>query len=461
MKEHGYGTSGVCSAAPETIETVAIQVEPNHPLRQRNRALPWSALFEVMTRPGRRAGKHTEGRPGFPWAVALSGPLVVWMLGKNVHARDLEASLADKGVARVCIGRQDAPRPQRREPSNIARASTALGKDGVEESHALRRQGAREGGCAAVRILSSETTAQAWPLGSPNAPGLWRGLAPRCGRACAQLPTRAVVGVATARAQVQTIRRTVQAPPLCVKGTQAKRQVWTRWLPAVGAFGVPTRLRVQGLGERRDRGLPHAITPRKTMHEVAQRLIPQSVPWSTPGVVAQGTMVPVGVTQARALGRPKAGQEGECGLPYLRSRLGGGYGVGPLIRGVMDESKRLWQARAGSRASCGAHATPALMVSDRGGDATAPLRALANEGGKALGIPPKGQGAWHVAEAVRATVRSERGKTAGIMGTLKTATYGFNTPKERLWQTREMAGPRSLLSCNLHKVMRELGRADR
>jgi hypothetical protein len=116
---------------------------------------------------------------------------------------------------------------------------------------------------------------------------------------------------------------------------------------------------------------------------------------------------------------------------------------------------------AGSRAILGAQATPALVVYDRGGYATATVRALAKEGVKAIGIQPKGHGAWHVAEAVRETVRSERGKTEGIIGTLKTDTYGFNKPKERLWQTLEMAGPRSVLSFNLNKLMRDLIRADR
>src|SRR6266702_2138521 len=119
------------------------------------------------------------------------------------------------------------------------------------------------------------------------------------------------------------------------------------------------------------------------------------------------------------------------------------------------------QALAGYRAIFGAQATPTLMVSDRGGYATATIRALANEGVNAIGIQPKGHGAWHVAEAVRETIRSERGKTEGIIGTLKTDKYGFNKPKERLWQTLEMAGPRSLLSCNLHTLMRDLGRAGR
>jgi len=119
------------------------------------------------------------------------------------------------------------------------------------------------------------------------------------------------------------------------------------------------------------------------------------------------------------------------------------------------------QALAGYRAIFGAQATPALVVYDRGGYAAATVRALTHEGVKAIGIQPKGAGTWHVAEAVRETVRSERGKTEGIIGTLKTDKYGFNKPKERLWQTLEMAGPRSILSYNLNKFMRDLVLADR
>jgi len=89
------------------------------------------------------------------------------------------------------------------------------------------------------------------------------------------------------------------------------------------------------------------------------------------------------------------------------------------------------QALATYRAIFGAHATPTLMVYDRGGYATATLKALAHEGVQEIGIQPKGQGVWCVAEAVRETVRSERGKTEGIIGTLKTDIYGFNKPKER------------------------------
>jgi hypothetical protein len=460
MEEQGDCTSGVCPGASATGETVSLYVDHNHPLLQLKRALPWAALGEVMTRHWRQAGKNTDGRPGLPWDVALYVPLVVLMLVKHLNSREMEAYVAENVVARVFLGRQDAPSPQIRDHSNIARAYTALGKDGVEESNGLMLHVAKAYGFADIRLLSSDTTAQELPIGYPNEPGILRGLAQRCGRALARLKTRAVVGVDTALAQVQTILKTVKEPHLFAKGTQAKRQVLTRLLTEVGQLVVQTRLLGAGLGARRDRVTHNAITTLHTMHEVAKRLIPQIVQWITTGVVAKGKIVHAGGTQARAIVRHKAGKDVEFGLPYLLSRLGGGYVFGTMIRGVVDESKMPWQALATYRTIFGAHATPTLIVYDRGGYATATLRALAHEGVKEIGIQPKGQGAWCVAEAVRETVRSERGKTEGIIGTLKTDTYGFNKPKERLWQTLEMAGPRSLLSFNLNKLMRDLGRAN-
>jgi hypothetical protein len=461
MKEHGHCTSGVCPEASANGETVSIYVDHNHPLLQLKRALPWAALFEVMTRRWAAAGKNTEGRPGLPWDVSLYVPLVVLMCVKHLHAREMESYLAENVVARVFMGRQGNLRPQIRDHSNIARAYAALGKEGVDEINALILHVAKDLGFADVSILSSDTTAQELPIGYPNEPSILRGLAQRCGRALAKLKTRGVWGVNAALDQVQTILRSVKEHHLFAKGKQDKRQVLTRLLTEVGQLIVQTRPLVTRLGQSRDRVTQRATATLGAMHAVAKRLIPQIVHWITTGVVAKGKIVHAGLTQARAIVRNKAGKQVEFGLPYLLSRLGGGYVFGTVIRGGVDESKMPLQALAGYRAIFGAQATPALMVYDRGGYATATVRALANEGVKEIGIQPKGHGAWHVAEAVRETVRSERGKTEGIIGTLKTDKYGFNKPKERLWQTLEMAGPRSLLACNLNKLMRDLVRADR
>ena len=175
MEEQGDCTSGVCPGASAAGETVSIYVDHNHPLLQLKRALPWEALGEVMTRHWRQAGKNTDGRPGLPWDVALYVPLVVLMLVKHLNSREMEAYVAENVVARVFIGRQDAPSPQIRDHSNIARAYTALGKDGVEESNGLILHVAKDYGFADIRVLSSDTTAQELPIGYPNEPGICGG----------------------------------------------------------------------------------------------------------------------------------------------------------------------------------------------------------------------------------------------------------------------------------------------
>jgi len=461
MKEPSHCTPEVSPEATAQGETVSLYVDYHHPLLQLKRALPWEALCEVMTRHWRQAGKNTDGRPGLAWDVALYVPLVVLMLVKHLNARDMEAYLAENVVARVFIGRQDDRRPQIRDHSNIARAYAALGREGVAEVNTLMLHVAKDLGFADVSILSSDTTAQELPIGYPNEPGILRGWAQRCGRALTKLKTRAVVGVDAALTQVQTILRSVKEHHLFAKGKQDKRQVLTRLLTEVGQLVVQTRRLVQGLGARRDRVTQHAMTTLKAMHEVAKGLIPQIVQWITTGVVAKGKIVHAGITQARAIVRNKAGKKVEFGLPYLLSRIGGGYIFGTLLQGVVDETKMPLEALAGYRHIFGPQATPALVVYDRGGDAPSTVAQLAQEGVKQIGIQPRGKRPWRVAEVVREQVRSERGKTEGIIGTLKTDKYNFNKPKERLWQTLEMAGPRSILSFNLNKLMRDLVRADK
>jgi hypothetical protein len=458
MKEQGHCTSGVCPGATANGEIVQVYVDYNYPLLQLKRALPWDALFEVMRRHWRRAGKNIDGRPGLPWDVALYVPVVVLMLVKNLHARDMEASLAENVVARVFIGRQDAPRPQMRDHSNIARAYVALGKDGIEEVNALVLQVAQDLGLADPGILSSDTTAQELPIGYPNEPGILRGLAQRCGRALKKLKDRGVLGVESALAQVETILRSVKEHQVFTKGRWAKHQVLTRLLTEVGQWLVHTRPMLARCAQSPDRLTRNAIATPGSMHAVAKELIPQIVQWITTAVVAKGKIIHAGIPRARAIVRNKVGKQVEFGLPYLLSRLGGGYVFGTMIQGVVDETRMPLEALRGYRTIFGPEATPELVVYDRGGGVKSTMDQLAQEGVKPVGVQPKGQQPWRVAEAVRDVVRSERGKTEGIIGTLKSDAYKFNKPKERLWQTLEMAGPRSLLSFNLNKLMRDVVR---
>jgi hypothetical protein len=236
-----------------------------------------------------------------PWDVALYVPLVVLMVVKHLNSREMEAYLAENVVARVFIGCQDNPTPQIRDHSNIARAYTALGKDGVDEVNALILHVAKDSGFADVGLLSSDTTAQELPIGYPNEPGILRGLAQRCGRALVKLKKSGVYGVDSALAQVETILGSVKEHHLFAKGKTEKRQVLTRLLTEVGQLMVQTRRLIKRLGERHERVIHNAITTLTTMHEVARRLVPQIVQWITTGVVAQGKILHAGLTQAAGI----------------------------------------------------------------------------------------------------------------------------------------------------------------
>jgi hypothetical protein len=453
------GSHSMPAARPEasaTLHLVEIAVSPTHPLLVLKRALPWAAITAVMTHHWRQNGKNVDGGPGLPWDVSLYVPLVVLMLIKGFDSRQMEAYLAENVVARVFIGRHHNAKAQIRDHSNIARAYAALGKVGIDAVHCLVIQEAHGFGFVDEGSLSADTTAQELPIGYPNEPGILRGLAQRCGRALTQLQKRGVQGLDGALDQVQTILRSVKEHHIFTTGKADKRQVLTRIMREVGELMVQTRALVERLVTQSERVIQNARSRLVTMHEVIKPLMGQIVHWLTTGKVAANKIVHVGIPQARAIVRNKAGKKTEFGLAYLISRLGGGYVFGERITANADERQMPLKALAGYRAIFGQEATPEWVVYDRGGDSTPTRQRLAREGVRDVGIQPKGKRPWSVAEAVGEQIRRERGRTEGVIGRLKSNRYQFNKPKARLWQTLEMAGPRSILSFNLNKLMRDV-----
>jgi hypothetical protein len=455
MKARLHSMPEACPETSRSVQIVQVEVSLTHPLLLLKQALPWEAITEAMTRHWRQHGKNVDGGPGVPWDVALYVPLVVLMLIKSFDSRQREAYVAENVVARVFIGRHGDAQAQIRDHSNIARAYAALGKAGLDELNHLVIKEAHRLGFVDERVLSADTTAQELPIGYPNEPGILRGLAQRCGRALIPMNKRGMQGLESALHQVQTILRSVQEHHLFTPGKAAKREVLTRILKEVGALIVHTRPLVKRLETSADRVMQSARSRLLAMHEVIKPLMGQIVHWISTGKVAANKIVHVGIPQARAIVRNKAGKKTEFGLASLISRLGGGYLFGTLIAANVDERQMPLKALSGYRVIFGQEATPELVVYDRGGDSTATRNRLTSEKVKYVGIQPKGQRPWSVAEEVRDQIRSERGRTEGSMGTLKSHRYQFNQPKERLWHTLEMAGPRSILSFNLNQFMRD------
>ena len=459
MRKQGDSTSVDPCLATEKVEKgeiVSIYVDYDHPLLQLKRALPWDAIREVMVRMWRAAGKNVDGKPGLAWDVSWYAPLVVLMLVKHLHSREMEAYLAENVVARVFISKQDDPTPQIRDHSNIARACAALGAEGEEEVNRLIIKEAVRLGFGDPSILSADTTAQELPIGYPNEPGILGGIAQRCLRALGRLKKRGSQGVESAIEQAKTILRSVKEHHLFAKDPEEKQQVLTRIIQETEQLMGQTTRVVEEVGQSLDRVKQGAVGKLKAMKEVTARLIPQILHWMTTGVVAKGKILHAGITQARAIVRNKAGKKVEFGLQYLINRIGGGYLFGSLLLSSPDESKMPLVSLAAYRKIFGEKAAPQLFVYDRGGHAQPTIKKLAKEGVQKIGIQPKGKAEWLVAGEDRQRVRSERGKTEGSIGTLKTEKYGFNKPKERKWEALQGSGQRSMLSLNLNKLMKDM-----
>src|SRR5918999_5290409 len=175
------------------------------------------------------------------------------MLIKHFDSRQMEAYLAENGVARVFIGRHRDVQAQIRDHSNIARAYAALGKAGIDEVTHLVIKQAHAFGFVDEGVISSDTPAQELAIGYPNEPGILRGLAQRCGRALMRLKTRGIQGLDAALEQTETILRSVKAHHLLTKGKTEKREVLTRILTEVGRLISQTRViatAVQGHSDR-------------------------------------------------------------------------------------------------------------------------------------------------------------------------------------------------------------------
>ena len=324
MKARSHAMPAACPAASSLAHLVQIEVSPSHPLLLLQQALPWEALSEVRTRHWRQHGKHVDGRRGLPWEVSFDVPLVVLMLRKGFDARQREASVAENVVARVFLGRPHDSKAQMRDHATIARAYAARGKEGLNDVHTLVVQEAHGVGFVDEGVGSAAPTAQELPLGSPNEPGILRGLAQRCGRALRPLRQRGGQGLDGALEQVQTIVRSVQEHQRFPAGKGQQRQGLTRILREGGALMGQTRPLVKALSAWSQRGIQSARARQLALHAVSKPLLGPMVHWLSTGQVAAHKIVPVGIPQARAIVRNQAGKQTECGLASLSRRRGGG-----------------------------------------------------------------------------------------------------------------------------------------
>ena len=440
---------------------VAMTVSSEHPLLKLKRKLDWAAIREIIVKHLAMSGRNVDAGPGCPLDVNLYVPVLVLMLIKHLDSRHMETLLSENAPARVFIGRDNSKEMQVRDHSNIARIMDSLGEEGVKALNALIVKEAVAFGFADPSRLSGDTTAQELPIGHPHEAGILKGLAERCGRAFSKLVKKGKAGLTEAVSRCKAIVKQAKAYHLFAKGKEAKDKILHAMVSETEELlRDAEQILSEAVGES-GRVIRNACGRLQDMISVGKKLLPQILQWLNTGVVAKGKIIHSGIEKARVIVRNKAGKAVEFGLQYLLCRLGRGYVFGELIEKPTGEVKMPNKCLETYRGIFGQEKTPEMFTYDRGGHSEGNVKGLQKEGVAKVGIQPKGQAPWSVDETDRPTVLSERGMMEGTIGTLKSTPYGFNKPKERRYSALRASGQKSMISCNLNKMMRDLMRQEK
>lgn len=454
MRERRESTPAGGGAPARTGVWVSIFVGDDHPLIRLHQALDWAALTAVMVSHWRRAGKNVDGGPGMPWPVALYVPVLVLMWLKNYHARQMEEYLRESVVARRFLALQDQELEPLRDHSSIARAEAALGAEGKAAVNAVVLKTAQQLRFTDGQTLSADTTVQEPAMGYPNEPGILKGLAQRIERALQKLKARGVTAAKVGIAQTKQLYRSVKHHHLFAKTTAEKQKILHQLVTQSKKLVATAQAVSKQVSPRCGRVKQQAAATLQRLVAVARQLLPQIQHWLKTGKVATEKILHAGITEARAVvtGRGKV----KFGLKWLLNRLPGGYLFGRRVAAHADENQMPQEALKAYRQVFGAQATPKLVVYDRGASLAVAARGLTKEGIQKVGIPPRGQGTWLVGESEQKRVKSERGKTEGSIGRLKSRKYSFSHRQERSVETQDAAGQRAIVSANLNTLLRDL-----
>lgn len=457
MKVKQDSTQAKAVAPSASGRMVSIFVPDDHPVMQLWQALDWAVVKAVMIKHWREAGKNLDGGPGLAWPTDLYAPLLVLMWFKTYHSRQMEEYIIESVVARRFLDLKDGQLKQIRDHASIARAEAALGAEGKAEVNAVVIKMARQLNFTDLKTLSSDTTVQEPAIGYPNEPGILKGVADRINRAMKRLRKRGVKAAQDGIEKVKELYTSVKEHHLFAKTKEEKKKILEKIVKKSGELIEITKEVIKQVGTRCGQFKQKAAAKLKRMVEVARELIPQIKHWMKTGKVATEKIIHAGIIEARAIVKGKV----KFGLKWLINRLSGGYLFGQRVEARADENKMPEEGLKEYRELFGEEATPKMVIYDRGASLPAAAEKLQAEGVEKVGIPPRGNGEWMVGEKDQKVVKSERGKTEGSIGRLKSRKYGFNHRQERSVGTQDAAGQRVIVSVNLNTLVRDLVERDK
>jgi hypothetical protein len=439
-----------------SISCAKIYYRSDHPALQLKKLLDWTQIYQVIRHYLQASGLNVSGKlRGKTTDVELYARLMVLMHVMRLDYRELETYTSENIIGRLFVEAKESDILQVRDHSSIARVCAAIGKDGMEHLNQLVVCHATALGFADPSIISADTTAQELHIGYPNEPGILKGMAQRCIRACGRLSKAGYNGFQRVKDIATKIIRKVKEHHIFIKGLENKK--------ASLAFMCEETVRLLKECSKVRKKIGHAtqawaitgLNVMQEMEECGSKLIPQIYHWMKTGKVAAGKILHC-VLNAYSIPRNKIGKDTEFGLKQLIIFIKGGYLLSKEVnRRKFSEFDMPAVAIETCQQVYGEDYMPNMLVFDRGGYSAENIKSLKNMGVKKIGIQPRGKARWLVQGKDREEVMKLRSRTEGVIGALKNFN-GMNKPKERRRNTAAATTARSVLSFNLNKLTRDL-----
>lgn len=442
-----------------TVSSAKIYYRTDHPALQLKNLLDWNQIYQVIGYHLQASGRNVSGKlRGRRIDVKLYARLIVLMHVMRFNYRELEAYTSENIIGRLFVEAKEKDILQIRDHSAIARACVCIGKDGMEQLNQLIVGHATTLGFADPSVISADTTAQELHIGYPNEPGILKGIAQRCIRACGRLSKAGYNGFQRVKDIATEIIRKVKEHHLFIKGLEDKKtSLISMCEKTVRLLKECSEVR-RKIGHTTQAWAISGLNVIQEMEKCGSKLIPQIYYWIKTGEVAAGKILH-SVLDAYSIPRNKIGKKVEFGLKQLIVYLKGGYLLSREVNmKIFSEFDMPEVAIEVCQKVYGEDYIPKMLVFDRGGHSAKNIKSLKNMGVKKIGIQPKGKARWCVRGKDREETMKLRSRVEGVIGSLKNFN-GMHKPKERRRNTVAATASRSVLSHNLNRFTKDIMKA--
>lgn len=409
--------------------------------------LPWPKLAGVANL---HRGKTIDLDNGRPLNLRLHlGALIAQSMNRWSDRETEEMVRLHAGVRFLCALEESVETIDR---TSIEAFRNQLGKDGVEAVNRIIVGAAVKEGFTGTRLCASDTTVQEAPIAYPTEVGHMKNIAQKLvgiGSKIQKSVAGTLDGLAERVKEIFTdIRLFTRGKSL--QAMERKKKLGLEMQTIVSKMRRIVQAEV-------DRLEPWAKGKFQARMEQYRLMLSQIRQWQKTKFHPTGKIISLWLTDARAIGRQKAGKMTEFGRRWIITRLEKGYIIGSVCKrlgsgsdtGLMPEILEHFERTMGQ--------LPKKVVYDRGGDGPKNHQTLRDRGitncifrkGK-VSQPGLGRNTALMA-------RRERPLTEASIGTIKSQRYGFNKPRARSGEACILKGHAAILGANLAHLARDLG----